>query len=56
MSQMFYDCKNLSNINLSNFDNQKIDNISAMFYNSEKFKILDIFIFKYKKCYYIIIS
>ena len=33
---MFYNCNSLTNINLSNFDTQNVNNMSCMFLNCNK--------------------
>ena len=36
MSEMFYNCKNLTSLNLSNFKTNNVINMIEMFYNCEK--------------------
>ena len=38
MSDMFYGCKSLKNINLSNFNSQNPTNMSNMFYGCKSLK------------------
>ena len=38
MSYMFYNCSNLTNINLSSFDTKKLKHMSGMFLGCDKLK------------------
>ena len=38
MSYMFYNCKSLTNLNLSNFNTQNVDNMSGMFSDCKSLK------------------
>ena len=42
MRCMFYDCKNLKSLDLSNFNTSDVSDMSYMFANCEKLKSLDI--------------
>ena len=46
---MFYDCFNLTNLNLSNFNTQNVTNMSRMFYNCESLTNLNLSNFNTQK-------
>ena len=55
MSCMFYNCKNLRNLDLSLFDIKKVTNVNFMLYNCEKLdkNKLPWLTFEYKDLYYL---
>ena len=49
MQKMFYNCKNLSSLDLSNFNTEKVTNMSGMFYYCNKLSSLDLSNFNTEK-------
>ena len=49
MSKMFYNCKSLKNLNLSNFDTKNVTDMSKMFYGCKSLNNLDLTNFDTKK-------
>ena len=39
---MFYDCKSLKSLDISNFNTQNVNNMSGMFYNCKSLTSLDV--------------
>ena len=49
MQKMFYNCKNLSSLDLSNFNTEKVTDMNKMFYNCNKLSSLDLSNFNTEK-------
>ena len=49
MQKMFYNCKNLSSLDLSNFNTEKVTDMQKMFYNCNKLSSLDLSNFNTEK-------
>ena len=49
MQKMFYNCKNLSSLDLSNFNTEKMTDMNKMFYNCNKLSSLDLSNFNTEK-------
>ena len=63
MSKMFYNCYNLSSLNLSQFNTGNVENMNEMFYNCQNLKSLDLSAFNtakvnnmYRMFYYCIVK
>ena len=50
MSNMFNDCSNLINLDISNFNTNKVEDMKAMFQNCSKLTNLNLSNFNTKKC------
>ena len=50
MNGMFYGCKSLSNLNISNFDTANVENMSNMFHSCSSLRQLNLLHFEYRKC------
>jgi surface protein len=46
MNGMFYDCKNLTNINLSSFNTRNVADMSCMFYGCKNLTTIDLSYFE----------
>ena len=48
MNDMFYDCENLENINLSSFDTKNVDEMRCMFCDCKKLTYIDLSSFDFR--------